>query len=312
MSSAKRPHDTDCTPCSSSSLLMPMASTAGATAIRRDSNTHCSIASSSGRQATGDELPAAAHCLSDHVTKPDYLSQVANIAAALAACTEQSTALTLLHRATRALGAHQSVFVSYVRHDRQLASCRFMLACDPQWCRRYLEAGCAAHDPWLAYAAHHGEPVVASALGPMHAEQQSVIDLAAQYGFQSTVLAPAHSGAGHSRVSLLLLGAPAADYFNAGGYPQFRIGARMLAMELHDWWLARIRRELVAKARITAADLSLLRHEHAGHSSKRIAADLHVSACSINSRFQRMNSKLGVANRKMAARLAAECGLIDG
>jgi hypothetical protein len=35
-----------------------------------------------------------------------------------------------------------------------------------------------------------------------------------------------------------------------------------------------------------------------------------VSRSSINSRFQRMNSRLGVANRKMAARLVAECGLI--
>ena len=81
---------------------------------------------------------------------------------------------------------------------------------------------------------------------------------------------------------------------------------------MHDWWLARIRRELIVKARITQADLELLRHEYQGHSSKRIAAELQVSKSSTNSRFQRMNMKLGVPNRRLAARLAVECGLLIG
>ena len=75
--------------------------------------------------------------------------------------------------------------------------------------------------------------------------------------------------------------------------------------------MARIRRELLVRARITPSDLELLRHEYHGHSSKHIAAVLQVSPSSINSRFQRMNTKLGVPNRRTAARLAAECGLLD-
>ena len=86
----------------------------------------------------------------------------------------------------------------------------------------------------------------------------------------------------------------------------------MLALELHDGWLTRMRRELIVKANITPGDVVLLRHPRQGHSSKRIAADLHVSKSSIDSRFQRMTTKLGVANRRMAAQLALECGLILG
>ena len=100
-------------------------------------------------------------------------------------------------------------------------------------------------------------------------------------------------------------------YFEGEAFGRFRLGARILAAELHDWWLARIRRELIVKARITQADLELLRHQCQGHSSKRIAAELRVSNSSINSRFQRMNTKLGVPNRRMAARLAVECGLLN-
>jgi DNA-binding CsgD family transcriptional regulator len=182
-----------------------------------------------------------------------------------------------------------------------------------QFCRAdYLDAGCFAHDPWLAYAAHHSEPIAASSLPVLDAEGQRVIALAQQNGFASAALVPAHSGTGHSRISLLCLGSTSPAFFEGEGFGRFRLGARLIAAELHDWWLARIRRELIVKARITQADLELLRHEHQGHSSKRIAAELHVSKSSINSRFQRMNMKLGVPNRRLAARLAVECGLLIG
>ena len=61
---------------------------------------------------------------------------------------------------------------------------------------------------------------------------------------------------------------------------------------------------------MNAADLILLQHECQGHGSKKIATELQVSTSSINSRFQRMNAKLGVGNRRMAVQLAVECGLI--
>ena len=37
-------------------------------------------------------------------------------------------------------------------------------------------------------------------------------------------------------------------YFEAGGYSRFKLGARVLACELHEWFAARIRRELMARA----------------------------------------------------------------
>lgn len=241
----------------------------------------------------------------------DYVARVSAVVERIASAPDQATALSLLRTGASTLGAENAVFISFVRESADISTCRFMLACEPGWCQRYLDANCLAHDPWLAYAAHHGEPIVASALHPIDLEARQVIDLASQNGFASAVLVPVHSGAGHSRISLLCLGSPQPGYFEGEGYSRFRLGARLLAAELHDWWMARIRRELVVKARITPSDLELLRHENQGHSSKRIAADLQVSISSINSRFQRMNTKLGVANRRMAAKLAVECGLLD-
>lgn len=255
------------------------------------------------------EQPTA---LSDIVAASDYAARVAGVAERIAEAKDQVTALSLLRDGVHALGAENAVFVSFVRDNADLSACRFMLVCEPDWCQRYLDAGCFAHDPWLAYAAHHSEPIPAASLPVLDPEGQRVIALAMQNGFASAALVPAHSGAGHSRISLLCLGSSTPGFFEGEGFGRFRLGARLIAAELHDWWLARVRRELIIKAHITPADLELLRHERQGHSSKRIAAELQVSKSSINSRFQRMNVKLGVPNRRLAARLAVECGLLLG
>jgi DNA-binding CsgD family transcriptional regulator len=250
--------------------------------------------------------------LAQIVAAAGYTEHITTVAERIVEAKDQATVHALLTEGVRALGADNAVFVSFIRDNADLSACRFMLVCEPDWCRRYLDAGCFAHDPWLAYAAHHSEPIAASSLPVLDAEGQRVIALAQQNGFASAALVPAHSGAGHSRISLLCLGSTRPGFFDGEGFGRFRLGARLIAAELHDWWLARIRRELIVRARITQADLELLRHEHQGHSSKRIAAELHVSKSSINSRFQRMNMKLGVPNRRLAARLAVECGLLIG
>lgn len=250
--------------------------------------------------------------LAQTVVAADYTECIVAIAERIVEAQDQATVHALLTEGVRALGADIAVFVSFIRDNADLSACRFMLVCEPDWCRRYLDADCFAHDPWLAYAAHHSEPIPASSLPVLGAEGRRVIALAQQNGFASAALVPAHSGAGHSRISLLCLGSTRPGFFEGEGFGRFRLGARLIAAELHDWWLARIRRELIVKARITPADLELLRHEHQGHSSKRIAAELQVSKSSVNSRFQRMNMKLGVPNRRLATRLAVECGLLIG
>lgn len=81
-------------------------------------------------------------------------------------------------------------------------------------------------------------------------------------------------------------------------------------MEMHGWWIERIKHEVIEYARLTEEDLALLAHERLGMGTKVMSTALHMSPHSINSRFQRMNARLGVPNRKAAAQLAAEYGLI--
>jgi Autoinducer binding domain len=183
-----------------------------------------------------EELPPP---LSVRVADEHYAQRVLDIAARIAETLDQPTVLTLLRHGVTALGAERAVFISFVRHETELSTCRFMLECDPGWCQRYLEAGFLAQDPWLAYAARQTEPVIASTLHVVDEAQRRVVALALDAGFASTVLVPAHSAAGNSRISVLCLGHSQPGYFERGGFAPLRVCARALSAELHDWWLAR-------------------------------------------------------------------------
>lgn len=315
MSNEKTSPDMGCAPSSRWPSSTPADSGDGATANLSALSIRCSTPNSSAQaQNSGTLLPSSPQCedstLAQRIAAPDYLDRMGGIAERIACASEQASVQLLLSEGMAALGAESAFFVSFVREKQRVSSCRFMLACDPAWCRQYLDAGLIDSDPWLAYASHHSEPLVASSLRVADPDRLPSIELAARNGFASAVLVPVHSGSGHTRVSLLCLGTWQVGQFEGIPFGRFKLGARALACELHEWWLARLRTELLARARITAADLELLRHHCLGHSSKRIATELRVSRSSINSRFQRMNDRLGVANRRMAACLVAECGLI--
>ena len=315
MSNAKTSHDVGCERSSRSPSATPGDSNDGATTTPSGLSTR-SFTPSSSEPAVNSGIPLRAstpsepEALAARISAPEYLDRIGDIAERICCASGHAAIQSLLSVGVSALGAESAFFVSYVRDSVSVSSCRFMLACDPAWRREYLDAGSISGDPWLDYASLHSEPLVASTLQVVGSRQKLIVDLAARNGFASAVLVPVHSGSSRTRVSLLCLGSSIAGEFERIPFGRFKLGARVLACELHEWWLARLRIELMTRARITAGDLELLRHQCLGHSSKRIAIELQVSLTSINSRFQRMNDRLGVSNRRMAARLAAECGLI--
>lgn len=256
---------------------------------------------------------AGATSLLAHVSALDYEKRVGTLVRQIPSAATPSAALDLLRKATHTLGAESAVFFSFVRDHQDLATFRIMLACDPNLLREHLEGQTIANDPWLRYASGHTEPLLNGATGTPDADDSRRGGLASSAGFASALLIPAHSAPGRSRVSLLCLGSPVPGYFDDEGIHALRFAARALALELHEWWLARMRRELAVKARLTPDDLALLEQQRQGRGSKQIADVMRVSISSINSRFQRLNLKLGVGNRRQAAQLAEECGLIgDG
>lgn len=248
--------------------------------------------------------------LAELAATPDYAGRLAAIAGRLATAEDEAQALTILVAATEAMGLDAAAFVSFVHDDASHESFRFLLACDPVWCFEYERQAWYNTDPWLAYALTHSEPARNHEMPPMSEQQRAVVVLAEQFGFRSSLIVPAPSSGNLTRLGVLCLGSDTLGFFDDDGYLTLKLVARGLAMELHGWWIERIKHEVIEYARLTEEDLALLAHERLGMGTKVMARTLQMSPHSINSRFQRMNARLGVPNRKAAAQLAAEYGLI--
>jgi hypothetical protein len=239
-----------------------------------------------------------------------YCARVTEVVQRIATAQNEAAALELLREATHRMGADVAAFISFVHDDPSHESYRFLLACDPSYCAEYEQQSWYADDPWLAYALRRTEPACACDIEAVTPQQRAVVELAALHGFRSALIVPAPSAGGLSRVGVLCIGSWCAGFFDSDGFPTFKVLARALSMELHDWWIAHVAQELIARARIAPDDLVLLRHERCGHRTKQIALALGKSPAAIDSQFQRLNARLGVPNRKAAAALAAEYGLV--
>jgi hypothetical protein len=241
---------------------------------------------------------------------PGDAAGVLSVVAQIAAAPDTASAVQLLHDAAARLSADGAMFTSFVRDDATLASYRFLLACDPVWGLQYAKNNWCLDDPWLRYALYNTEPVAAETLPPANERAQWVTEAASHFGFASTLVVPAPTAAAQSRVGVLCLGSARQGFFAGEGGAAVRCLARSLAMELGDWMHRQIRLELMTRARISDDDLMLLRHEQQGHSSKAIAAELHLEPKTVDCRFHRLSLKLGTANRRAAVRLAEIYGLI--
>lgn len=250
------------------------------------------------------------HTLAALTRSPEYGARLIEILPAIGDAPTAEIAVDLFRQATTQLGADAGVFMSYLRDDATRASYRSLLACDPLWASEYARRNLHDNDPWLRHATHETEPVRSSELQLASADEEAFAQASASLGFASAVIAPAPTCAGQSRIGVLCLGSNRPGFFDDDGYGKVRVLARSLSMELHRWLLQAIRKELLAKSRLTAADIELLRHEQAGHTSKVIGAALNVEAKTVDCRFQRISAKLDAPDRRTAMRIARLYGLL--
>lgn len=233
----------------------------------------------------------------------DWLSRIRD-------CSSPPDVHDVFVHAAIALGAEQAVFVSYLRDDESHESYHFLLAADARWCLEYKKMARFTSDPWLSYAANHAEPIAALAI-PIHtSDQQAAVELARRYGMVSVCIAPAHALGSSSRVGMLALGAPLLGMFDGTGFEQVRLLARSLSLELHDWWSRFLRAALIERLSISEIEIEMLRLEIAGLGTKTAAIRLGLSEATVNTRWQRLNAKLGVPQRRQAANTAARFGIV--
>ena len=240
---------------------------------------------------------------------PSYFDRVLEIMHRVRDATNSVQALVLLHEITTRIGAEVSLFVSFIPEDRRRVSYRLLLDCDPNFINEY-ETLSHDENPWLGYALSHPAPVRGSELRIANAEQQALVQLADRFGFSSSVIVPAPAAAGLRRTGVLCFGSSAPGYFETDGYLAFRLLAQGVAMEFHEWWVARLRDSLSSNAALDDQDREILALEAEGMTSKQIARRLSVSIACADSRVRRVREKLHVRSRHAALRIALEYGLI--
>jgi DNA-binding CsgD family transcriptional regulator len=223
---------------------------------------------------------------------------------------DEAAAIVAIRDAVVALGGNGAIYSQAIRHDAALTLVRTLVVGDAAWTHLYSTSDWCEADPWIAHASRFAMPALAQEIELTDARQRDIVDALSRHGFASALVVPSPSNFGLSRIGMLCIGAAQNAHFEGPAFALLRPLARGLAMEVSDWCLRRMRAELIRSAQITSQDLSLLRHEVLGHSSKLIAIDLHTTPSTIDSRFHRLSHRLGVATRRDAVRLGRLYGLI--
>lgn len=206
-------------------------------------------------------------------------------------------------------GVRCALFVHVVPDSAEPARHQLMLACDPELAVSIRNCRSLDRHPWMRHASRRVDTVCASALKvPDNRPDLPAVDLEGS-GFRSALLIPVHGTRGSSRFSLLCLGSDETDYFEHRESATVRPLGEALAAELHKWWFAETRRQLERVTQLRATDVRLLELEFEGLSTKQIARELGMTCSSVDSRFQRINVRMGCASRKASAQKAACHGL---
>jgi DNA-binding CsgD family transcriptional regulator len=250
--------------------------------------------------------------LTARLAQPRFLDDVLDGVGRIRDAQDQGTVCVRLQEVATLLGCNCAAFATFLPIDPWHQSYRFILACHPGWCAKYQRLAWFADDPWLDYARTSMFPARDSDIPCKTAKQAEIIALARSFGVASSFITPSPAGGGLFRLGVLMLGSSAADYFDVDppSYAKLKSVSRLICHELHDWMVHFLREELLSTSKLSDADLTLLRHERAGFSSKEIARVEGISQSAIDSRFQRILGRLKVPSRRAAAQVAAEHGLL--
>lgn len=219
--------------------------------------------------------------------------------------------LVALCQATRAFGVRASACVHVVPDPEHATEVMLLLACGVEQAWAHRHAGAWLDHPWLRHARDHAEVVPASMLdAPVPDAADGRLAQEAATDRAAILIVPTHSGGSTGRFGALIIDTTPLPGSAPFAPETIRLLAHGLAGELHEWWLRRTRSELTRRARLRSDDLKLLGFERQGLGTKQIARLVGMSAAAVHSRFRRISTKLGAANRRNAALRAAIHGLL--
>lgn len=255
--------------------------------------------------------PARATSFRDLASNPDYPVRALDAIVRIPLAKDPAELLDALMHATSAIGATASIYTAAIPEDGDEPSSFSLFACHPGFAHEQHSRGLLLEHPWFRFARTHTTPGTDQQLSLQQGPDAAAIELARQYGFRSCLIVPTSSGVDLDRIEMLCLGSSEEGAFEEEGARIARTLARSLAAELHDWLSDHLRRRLQAGARLRDQDVDLLALEWQGLGTKEISIRTGLSMASVDSRFQRINTRLRCANRKASARRAAAYGLLE-
>jgi DNA-binding CsgD family transcriptional regulator len=227
------------------------------------------------------------------------------------ACQNEGELMTIAGRVVRQLGA-QSYICHWLRVNEKtggVAEYRCLIGCHPAWMHKYINRLWYRRDPFVEYAKRNAAPTVGSRINLSRDDCWLTSD-AAEYGFRSSLVCPAHSRSS-AWVGMLQVSNEQAQSKGEGTLWEHRVLLRALAAEMLDWRLAALRDEATNLFDLDQRELAALLMVRAGRTALNVADSLGVSERTAYAIFTKINGKLGTPNITKAAETAAASGLID-
>jgi DNA-binding CsgD family transcriptional regulator len=226
---------------------------------------------------------------------------------------QKSTAevLALLWELNDVIGADGCVFASFSRDDDTMESYKYLVACPAAWCHEYNENHWFAIDPCFVYGASNTEPTLIQDLPLRSKGQQKMIAAAANAGFRSGVVVPVHSAKGRSRMGLLYVGSGDAGRFNKNSLGELRLAFRVLGAELLDWFINKVKADLLSQVNLKDDEKQILNLVHRGLRSREIGLLCGFTKDAVDQKLSRLATRFNTSGKQQTATLAFENGLLD-
>ncbi len=186
---------------------------------------------------------------------------------------------------------------------------RYLVGCDPEWCFLYNENKWYAIDPCMDYALKNTTPILRSQIRATTPGQERLFAAAAEHGFRSGVVVPAHSPVS-TRVGFLYLATNEDEEVVRESYARHRNLMRAFALELLEWWDAWLRTTTLAELDLDDLDLELLQKAQEQATAEAAARELGITLSRVNARYNRLNEKLHAYSKRQAVEKALALGLI--
>jgi hypothetical protein len=225
----------------------------------------------------------------------------------------ESDVIALTRKCVESLSAQHFVYTSFLSdHAKPMQeSRRFFIGCSPAWCQLYNARKWFETDPFVLYAKNYNTaPVLGSEIALQSAGQSEMLKTAGEYGFKSCMVIPVHTG-NVCHMGILYVGSPEAPCAGEPKLMRNRGYYRLLAAELLDWWVRRIREEALGAYKLDPLEVVVLQLELEGFAAKEKARELGIPIHSVYAMYRKIKARFEVDNVRDAARIAQSRGILN-